>query len=137
MTTTAIIALIVSLAPTYHVDPKVALAVAAIESAFNPKAIGQAGEVGLYQIMPGVAKKKGWSKAYLLNPKNNIKAGLSMIRDAQNTCVHKDGINYLVCYNYGATNAKRVKHPSKFPYVQKAKRAIASLECHVKQEENK
>lgn len=121
MSITNIIILILTLAPSYGVDPKVALAVAEVESGYNANATGGAGEIGLFQIMPAIAHKRGYTRKQLLNPATNIRLGLTMIKEAQRDCVHKEGITYLVCYNYGIANAKRVKHPTKFPYVRKVK----------------
>jgi|GEM_PF-5639598 len=37
------------------VPPSIALAVAQKESSFNPNAVGAAGEIGLFQLMPATA----------------------------------------------------------------------------------
>lgn len=129
MTIKMIIALIVTLAPQYNIDPKVALAVAAVESGYNSKAIGTAGEVGLFQIMPNVFKHKGYTKKQMLNPRINIIVGLEMLRDAKNRCVHKHGIDYLVCYNAGIAGGKRYKHPSKSKYVKQVAKHMKEIKC--------
>lgn len=92
--------------------------VARVESGMNPSARGSHGEVGLFQIKPSTAHL---SVKQLLNPETNIKAGIRYLSEMKNSCVHKQDINYLVCYNYGVENAKRVKHPSLWPYVVKVK----------------
>lgn len=131
MTTITIVSLILALAPVFDVDPKVALAVASVESALNPNAIGQAGEIGLFQIMPRIGHKKGFSKAQLKDPVVNVYVGLEMLKEAKKNCIHKEGLNYLVCYNYGATNARKIKEPSKFPYVKKVKKALSRVTVDV------
>lgn len=113
-----------ALAPVFGVDPKVAVSVAIVESSMNPNAIGSAGEVGLFQIMPDIAKRKGFTKKQLLDPVINTYVGLEMLQEAQNKCVHKGYTRFLVCYNYGAKNAKKVKHPDAFPYVKKVNREL-------------
>lgn len=127
MSVTHIIILIMSLAPHYGIDPKVALAVAEVESRYNAKAIGGAGEIGLFQIHPTVAKKLGYTKKQLLRPATNIRVGLRMLRDAKATCIYRGGLTYLVCYNYGRANAKKIKHPNSFPYVRKVREKIQRL----------
>lgn len=127
MTTETIISLIMALAPIFDVEPKVAIAVAAVESRFQPNAIGEAGEIGLFQIMPFVAKKRGFTPKQLHDPIINTYLGLELIKEAKDKCPHKHGIEYLVCYNYGAKNAKKIKHPAKFPYVRKVKKEMGRL----------
>ena len=124
MTTQAIIDLIMSMAPIFGIEPKVALAVAAIESSFNPNAVGGAGEIGLFQIMPDLGQKRGFTRRQLKDPAVNVFVGLSMLAEAKDNCPHKRGITYLICYNYGARNAKKVKHPTLFPYVKRAQAAM-------------
>ncbi len=126
MTTTTIVALIMSMAPMFNVEPKVALAVAAIESSFNANAVGRHGEIGLYQIMPDVGKKYGFTAKELKKPAINIFMGLTLLQAAKNNCIHKKDLDYLVCYNYGVKNARKVKHPNLFPYVKKANQAMQS-----------
>jgi soluble lytic murein transglycosylase-like protein len=113
-----------ALAPVFGVDPKVAVSVAIVESNMNYKAIGQAGEIGLFQIMPDIAKRKGFTKKQLLDPVINTYLGLEMLQEAQNHCTHRGFTRYLVCYNYGARNAKRVHHPDSFPYVKKVNKEL-------------
>lgn len=125
MSADTIIGLIMALAPVVGVDPSVALAVARVESSLDPQAIGQDGEIGLYQLMPQYVP--GYTEKQLRDPVVNIYIGLRRLKESKDTCVHRKGINYLVCYNYGPTNAKRIKYPSKFPYVRKVK---AQMELH-------
>lgn len=115
----AIVGLIMAVSPIFGIEPKVAVSVAMIESAMNPHAIGSSGEIGLFQIMPNIAKAKGYSKKQLLDPTINIFVGLQMLKEAKEGCVHKHKNDWLVCYNYGAKNARNVKHPRQFPYVKK------------------
>ena len=52
---TSIQSLITSVANQFNVPPSIALAVAQKESGFNQAAVGQAGEVGVFQLMPATA----------------------------------------------------------------------------------
>jgi len=122
--TTWIVNLILALAPLYNIDPKVALSVAIVESGLKPDVMGEAGETGLFQIMPDVAKKKGFTTKQLKIPIVNIAVGLEMLEEAKKTCSHKRGLTYLVCYNYGRRNALKVHHPEKWPYVLKVQKEL-------------
>lgn len=124
MTTSTIVSLIMALAPVFGIDPKVAVTVAIVESSLNPKAMGQAGEIGLFQIMPDIVKRKGFTKRQMKDPMVNIYVGLQMLEDAKKHCSHKRGNTWLVCYNYGAKNALRVHHPSLWPYVKKVNKHL-------------
>ncbi len=113
-----ILGLIGYYASIYGVDPRVAYSVGVVESNLNPKMIGQAGEVGIFQVMPSTAKL---TRKQLLDPETNIREGVKYLAQMKKDCIHKEDIYYLVCYNYGLTNAKKVKHPNLFPYVKKVK----------------
>lgn len=129
MSAKAIIALIMALAPSMGIDSKVAIAVAMVESNLNVNAMGAAGEIGIFQIMPQFAKK--YTKKQLKDPYINIYVGLQKLKEAKKYCIHQNNIEYLICYNYGATNAKKVKHPSNFPYIKKIKNTLTKLEKKV------
>lgn len=118
-----IIKLITVASIKYGVDPNVAVSVAMAESRLNPSAIGQLNEVGLFQLLPGTFPK--YSIRQLKDPRLNITLGVKYLAKAQRSCVHQEGITWLVCYNYGFENAKRVKYPELFPYVRKVEAIIA------------
>lgn len=122
LTKAAIVSLIVSYSNFLGFDPNVAVAVATVESGLNPKAIGLKGEIGLFQVMPEYVK--GFTKEQLLHPRINVMVGIVKLMEERQFCSHRGGINYLVCYNYGRTNAKRVRHPELFPYVVKVQKEL-------------
>lgn len=63
------------------IDPKLALGMAEIESACNPKAVSHKGAVGVLQIMPATAKNHfGVSRDMLFDPEVNIRIGLSWMK---------------------------------------------------------
>lgn len=121
MTTSAIINLIYTYAAMYNVDPQIALAVAKIESGLNETKIGDIGEIGLFQVRP---EYTWYSKKALQNPYINTMVGIQRIKEEQELCHFKDPIHSLICYNYGRTNAKRVRFPHRFPYVLKINKEL-------------
>ncbi len=70
--------LVYLLAPQYAVDPKLALAVISVESAFNPAAVSPKNAQGLMQLIPETAARFGVKKVF--NPVENIKGGLAYLR---------------------------------------------------------
>lgn len=117
--------LISKYAKTYGVPVALAHAVVRVESNFNPKARGSAGEVGLMQIKPATARMMGYSGSVkgLYDPETNIRYGmkyLSMAHDLGNgqTC------STILKYNAGHA-AKRMNPVSK-RYCGKVLALIAS-----------
>lgn len=106
----------------YGVDSNIARSVAMHESHMNPNAVGALKEVGLFQIRPEFVKE--YTRTQLFDPQTNIIVGIQKIKEAQRTCIHKKDIEFLVCYNFGNTNARKVKHPELFPYVKAVKRLM-------------
>lgn len=62
------------------IDPKLAVALAYRESAFNPEAKGSKGEIGLMQVMPATAKSLGFTEDDLKSPEKNIEIGLTYLK---------------------------------------------------------
>ncbi len=64
--------------------PEIAEAVMAVESGYNPNAIGGVGEIGLMQILPSTARMLGFagSNAELAAPETNIHYGVSYLSQA-------------------------------------------------------
>ncbi|WP_320200484.1 lytic transglycosylase domain-containing protein [Agrobacterium sp. rho-13.3] len=76
--------LIVKYAKRYGVPTNLAHAVVSVESKFNPRARGSAGEVGLMQIKPATARMMGYrgtTKA-LYDPETNIRWGMQYLATA-------------------------------------------------------
>lgn len=76
--------LIVKYAKRYGVPVNLAHAMISVESKFNPKARGSAGEVGLMQIKPATARMMGYrgtTKA-LYDPETNIRWGMQYLATA-------------------------------------------------------
>jgi hypothetical protein len=70
--------LVRELAPRYAVDYRLALAVIAIESSFNPSAVSPKKAQGLMQLIPETAERFGIKKVF--HPAENIKGGLAYLR---------------------------------------------------------
>ncbi|WP_245286397.1 transglycosylase SLT domain-containing protein [Bradyrhizobium sp. ARR65] len=64
--------------------PEIAEAVMAVESGYNPGAVGGAGEIGLMQILPSTARMLGFSGtlADLAVPETNIHYGVTYLAQA-------------------------------------------------------
>jgi len=95
-------ALINKYAAEYDVPVALAQAVVRVESNFNPKARGSAGEIGLMQIKPATARMMGYSgtRKGLFDPETNIKYGMKYLAAAHQlgggqTC------NTILKYNAG------------------------------------
>lgn len=101
-------------------DPTIAIAVATVESSLNPKAIGKAGEIGLYQILPKVET----SGADLHDTKTNIRIGIQHLKYWQRFCPTNEGIEFVNCYNSGF---KHPKYPKLRPYVRKIASVMEKL----------
>jgi soluble lytic murein transglycosylase-like protein len=68
---------IIAEAQSQGVDPNLALAVASRESGLNQNAIGAAGEIGIFQLMPATAAQLGVDPR---DPLQNIRGGISFLR---------------------------------------------------------
>lgn len=112
-----IIAFITYYANVYGVDPQLAVSVARVESSLNPNAKGSAGEIGLFQIKPSSVPHV--RPEDLFDPAINAREGVKYLAWNKKYCNHKEDKTFLVCYNYGIENAKKVKHPKLFPYYKK------------------
>lgn len=111
-----ILMLLMQMAPSYDIDHHLAAAVIKTESRFKVNALGGLGEVGLFQIRPEFSK---YSKQELFNLHINLIAGLEMLRDAKNRCIHKANKTFVICHNLGIKGARKIKHPELFPYYKK------------------
>jgi hypothetical protein len=70
--------LVRTLAPKYDVSPRLALAIVAVESNFEPYARSPKDARGLMQLIPGTATRFSVKNAY--DPAENVRGGLSYLR---------------------------------------------------------
>ena len=66
------------LAPDYELDPQLVLAVIAIESNFNNKALSPKNAQGLMQLIPATARRFGVKNAF--DPVDNLHGGMAYLR---------------------------------------------------------
>lgn len=78
------LALLTREASKYGLPPDVADAVATVESAYDPAAVGRVGELGLMQVRPTTAAMLGHRGAAteLLNPETNVRYGVAYLAKA-------------------------------------------------------
>lgn len=101
----------------YGVDPNLALAVAKVESNFQVDAVGQAGEIGLFQILPSVYPQV--KENFLFNTKHNIELGIKHLAWSKKHCKYKKQHMYVLCWNRGVTGASRMQKPTADAYYKK------------------
>lgn len=69
---------VVELAPKFGVEPRLALAIAAVESAFNPAAVSPKNAQGVMQLIPETAARFNVTDAF--DARQNISGGLAYLR---------------------------------------------------------
>ena len=99
-------------------EPAVAIAIAKVESNFNPRAVGSLGEIGLFQVRPEFASV---SRKELFRPRINIQEGVRMLLFARKYCPHNLDMTYVTCYNSGIH--RKPKYPHKLKYYRKFREA--------------
>ncbi|GAA0774269.1 lytic transglycosylase domain-containing protein [Roseibium denhamense] len=109
----------------HGVPIKIAKAVVEVESNFNAKARGRAGEVGLMQIKPATARGMGYrgSTKALYRPETNLEWGMKYLAGAHERA-NGDLCGTILRYNAGHY-AKRM-NPISRRYCTKVKRILAS-----------
>lgn len=70
--------LLITLAPSYGIQPQLALAIALTESALNPQALSPKNAMGVMQLIPETAARFKVTKPY--DPEQNIRGGLAYLR---------------------------------------------------------
>jgi len=73
-----IVKLVRSLAPQYHLDPNLVLAVVAAESNFDPSARSDRNAQGLMQLIPATAERFDVKDAW--DPEQNLRGGMAYLR---------------------------------------------------------
>ena len=70
--------LVAKLAPEYGIDPHLALAIAAVESNFDPHAVSPKHAIGIMQLIPETARR--FNVADPFDAEQNIRGGLSYLK---------------------------------------------------------
>jgi soluble lytic murein transglycosylase-like protein len=107
----AVIHLLIYYCSVFNVDPILAISVMEHESHFNVNAIGEKGEVGLFQLNP--VYYKGYD---IHNTSMNIKLGVKYLAETQTHCKNKADKTFIICYNQGIYRGSQIRYPKKNKY---------------------
>jgi soluble lytic murein transglycosylase-like protein len=91
-------------AQKYRLPEKLLLAVMAVESNYDPRALSEKGAMGLMQLMPGTAKDMYVADAW--DPEQNIEGGARYLRVLANQ-YEGDPVQVLAAYNAGPEAVRR------------------------------
>lgn len=91
-------------------DPVLALAVAEVESDFNPRRTGKHGEIGLFQLHPKFHPDASY------DVKANVTKGIRTLIYWQQNCPNKANLTWVTCFNGGF---RRLRSPETAPYYKK------------------
>ncbi len=108
--------IITETAVEFGIDPDLALAIAEVESNFNPNAVGALQERGIFQLRP---------EFHAVTPgdvRGNARVAMAYLNDLRRACAPKYGDSFWVCFNTGQNRAA-VKDVTKLPYFQKVREA--------------
>ncbi|MBI2307537.1 MAG: lytic transglycosylase domain-containing protein [Rhodocyclales bacterium] len=93
-----IVALIRDLAPRFGIDPRLALAVATVESNLDPWAVSPKRAMGVMQLIPETAERFNVRKPF--DAEQNIRGGLAYLRWLQHY-YRGDTVRVVAAYNAG------------------------------------
>lgn len=105
--------LVRQLAPQFNVNPKLALAIIAVESNFNSAALSNKNAMGLMQLIPDTARRFGVRNAF--DPQQNIRGGMGYLRWL---LAYYQGDVRLVAAAYNAGEGSVDKHRGVPPYAE-------------------
>lgn len=113
-------------AEAHGVPVELAEAVVHVESRFNPRARGRAGEIGLMQIKPATARLIGYrgTKDQLYDPETNLTWGMRYLAKAYELA-NGDTCGAILRYNGGHAARKMTRHVR--AYCGKVNRYVAAL----------
>ncbi|MCS7253671.1 MAG: lytic transglycosylase domain-containing protein [Armatimonadota bacterium] len=105
----------------YGVDPRFVVAVIAVESSFRPNAVGQKGEIGLGQLMPGTAASLGLSNPFDIE--QNIEGCVRLLSRYLSSYAHlppeRQIALALACYNAGPNAVAKYGGVPPYPITQR------------------
>jgi len=105
--------LVEQLAPVFGVDPRLALAIARVESNFDPEAISPRNAMGVMQLIPATAAR--FAVRDPMNAEQNVRGGLSYLRWLLAT-FDGDVLRVAAAYNAGEGAVQR--HGGVPPYAE-------------------
>jgi len=115
-----------------QIDPALALAIAKVESDFNPRALSHAGAKGIMQIMPATAEGVfGVSRHQLFDAKTNITLGISFIKKLLTRYDQRADIA-LSHYNGGSAVRAKSGRLSVIPATKKYVNKVLAAQEHFK-----
>ncbi|MEW5946849.1 MAG: lytic transglycosylase domain-containing protein [bacterium] len=110
----------------FNVDPRLVVAVIAVESRFRPGAVSPKGAIGLGQLMPATARGMGITNPY--NIQQNVYGTVRYLREQYNRWLYHDKpLDYaLAAYNAGPEAVEKHRgippYRETIEYVKKVKR---------------
>ena len=105
-------ALITTAALEHGIDPNLMLAIAKVESSFNPHAKGALGEIGLFQLRPNFHRgaREG-------DVRGNVRIAARYLAFVRSRCRAVYGDAWFVCFNHGPYH--RVQNPKATAYFRR------------------
>lgn len=116
--------LVQKLAPAFGVDPRLALAIAQVESNFNPEAISPRNAMGVMQLIPATAAR--FSVRDPMDPEQNMRGGLAYLRWLL-AAFDGDVIRVAAAYNAGEGAVLRHGGVPPFPETREYVRRVVAL----------
>lgn len=105
----------------FEVDWLLLSAIASVESKFVPDAVSKAGAVGIMQVMPKVARRMGYERDSLLNPRICIEVAAKILHENSDMLRYKskfqntEQLNFiLACYNAGYSRIADAKRLARY-----------------------
>lgn len=108
-----VVAMIRRLAPLYGINPQLAVAMAAVESNFDPLAVSPKYAMGIMQLIPSTAERFGVRNPF--DPEQNIRGGLAYLRWLN---AHFGGDVERVVAAYNAGEGAVMAHGGVPPYAE-------------------
>jgi soluble lytic murein transglycosylase-like protein len=124
ITTVPYYALLREAALVYSLPVELLIAMAQVESAFNPRAVSRRGAQGLMQLMPATAATLGVIDAF--DPKQNVMGGSSYLRSLVNQFDGQVSLA-VAAYNAGAGAVRRAGGIPAVPETQAYVPAVVNL----------
>jgi len=96
----------------YDIPKKYVYALPCVESGGNPKLRNRSGAIGLWQVKGSTAKEMGINPKKLLDPRQNIAAGIKYFKFCYTQ--FNDWDNAIIAYNIGHNKVAKLKKANKF-----------------------